>query len=269
MSALETTRVAIELPSEGRTTFVLCSNANDSSFRALSKYANSTSDGGTMQENMPTNLLAKDSTVLQWNAGLIPLVTPAGIISLSLESRQFLVTDVLLQRLVLLLQQPMPMASLISQMCPPEDPEAVRIAVAELCAERIIVPSRPQPLMRNASAFWDIVPCVGPSEPVAVKSVLPSIGPSLEALLNANGVTVEPSVGLTVLVTSDYTNPETGKLASGGAALLAKAVGNEVWIGPVLSPETPLCWACLVYWLNLRRWPELHVHAHPQDRHRV
>jgi bacteriocin biosynthesis cyclodehydratase domain-containing protein len=207
-----------------------------------------------------TNIVLEDALILQWNAGLVPLITSAGVMSLALELRQFLLSDALLQRVVLLLQQPISLASLIGQTCPPADPESVRDAVAELFSEKIIVCARSEAISRNASAFWDMVPCAGTRRPVAVESLLPNIGASLEALLRSSGVTIEAGADLAVLVTDDYALPGVGKLATGRTAvLLAKPVGNEIWIGPILSQETPLCWDCLVYWLRLRRWPELTV----------
>jgi oxazoline/thiazoline synthase len=210
--------------------------------------------------NISPSISLDNSTTLQWNAGLLPLTTPGDAMSLLLENRQFQVSDPLLQRLVILLQQPASLDSLVRQTCPPHDETVVREAIAELYAEKIIACARPQPISRNSAAFWDIVSCDGPSRPVAVESLLPKFGTSLEGLLKANGVAVEPDGDLTVLVTDDYLRREmTERCNRHGAILPAKPVGNEIWIGPVLSPQTGLCWECLAWWLRLRRWPELAV----------
>jgi bacteriocin biosynthesis cyclodehydratase domain-containing protein len=207
-----------------------------------------------------TNISLDEATIFQWNAGLIPLITDGGLLSLGLEFRQFLISDALVRQIVLRLQEPASIAALIRELCPPEEPEAVRAAVVELWSEGIIVCARPESISRNSAAFWDMVPCSGPKRAVSIESLLPNLSGSLAAMLRAGGVKVEPDADLMVIVTDDYARPEVAKVAEGKlAVLLAKPVGNEIWIGPILSRETALCWDCLAYWLRLRRWPELSV----------
>ena len=196
-----------------------------------------------------------ESTIFRWNAGLTPLLA-SGSMSLLLEDRQLVVSDLLLQHLIRLLQSPQSLASLVRQ-SHPHDSASVRAAIEELYTEKILAIAHSHTISRNSAAFWDMVPCSGPRLTVAITSLLPNFVAPLEAMLSANGVSLANDADLTVLITDDYLRPEIADMAvTRRRALLAKPIGNEIWIGPCLWGETPLCWHCLAYWLRLRRWPE-------------
>jgi oxazoline/thiazoline synthase len=201
-----------------------------------------------------------DEVILRWNAGLVPLIGSDGSMSLILEHRQFRTSDPLLIQLTRLLQQPQSLDALIEQCQASHDPAAVKGAVEHLCLEGVVVASGPYSLKRSSAAFWDIVLSDGTFEEVRVHSQDRKFEELVKALLEANGVPVRPEADLIVVVTNDYLDRELAHLAASQKAVLpAKPVGNEVWIGPCLSPETSLCWDCLAYWLRLRRWPEFSI----------
>jgi ribosomal protein S12 methylthiotransferase accessory factor len=77
------------------------------------------------------------------------------------------------------------------------------------------------------------------------------------AALEHRGV-VRATDGPRVVLTDDYLNPALGKLnrqavESGAAWLLAKPVGELVWVGPVLGLADGPCWACLHHRLQRHR----------------
>jgi ribosomal protein S12 methylthiotransferase accessory factor len=119
---------------------------------------------------------------------------------------------------------------------------------------------------RGEAAFWSIQDI----EPSSARTRLETASVSLQALgdidptpfvaaLNIAGirVTAEGSQ-LAIIITDDYLRPELtaindGMLESRKAWLIAKPVGTELWIGPLMRRGFAACWACLAARLRENR----------------
>jgi ribosomal protein S12 methylthiotransferase accessory factor len=95
---------------------------------------------------------------------------------------------------------------------------------------------------------------------VSVASVGDVEAEPLRSLLEEAGVRLIPEGGdLRVVLTDDYVHDElaaTNRRALSGQRpwMLAKPVGAQVWIGPVLRPLATGCWRCLSTRLRDNRW---------------
>jgi len=208
---------------------------------------------------VPPDIANPDSKV-RWNSAAVVLESSDGRLAVLLENRQFLIDDPISLSILRIAQMPHTAAEIIRELCPPDEPVSVRNAAAALVENRILVADQPHSLKRNSRAFWDNISCVGPTEPIAVGSLVPDVAAHVAALLSASGVSVEANARLKVVATDDYLRPEI-KTESANAQrfVIAKPIGEEVWIGPCLSEESKLCWECLNYWLRLHRWAELSI----------
>ena len=94
---------------------------------------------------------------------------------------------------------------------------------------------------------------------VSVAEVGDVDGDPLRALLERAGARLVAAGGdLRVVLADDYLREELSAtnreaLARGGPWMLAKPVGAQVWIGPVLRPGATACWTCLAEPLRGRR----------------
>jgi bacteriocin biosynthesis cyclodehydratase domain-containing protein len=87
--------------------------------------------------------------------------------------------------------------------------------------------------------------------------------------LGAAGLVVVPGTGradLAVVLCDDYLDPRLGDIdaaqrRSGQPWLLARPIGAQVWIGPVLRPGESACWHCL----TSRLWGHRHAEACAQE----
>ncbi len=187
------------------------------------------------------------------------LASPNGS-ALVLEDRQFLIEDPLLENLIQLTQEPRNVSDLTARLSSQAEPAEILGAIQALCEHRILVDHLPRYTQRDLQAFWDIGSPANALGPLSITCLVPDFSRQLESLIQANGVVVQPDSPSLLLITNDYLRPEIDGLVKGkGSTLLAKPVGNELWIGPRLSKGGTLCWECLAYWLRLRRWPELFI----------
>nr|WP_238341904.1 TOMM precursor leader peptide-binding protein [Actinopolymorpha rutila] len=93
---------------------------------------------------------------------------------------------------------------------------------------------------------------------VAVASVGAAGGCDLPAALRARGLEVADGGSPLVVLTDDYLRPEVGELyrrcrTAGVPMLPARTAGLDVWVGPLLVLDEPLCWECLAGRLRTNR----------------
>ena len=72
------------------------------------------------------------------------------------------------------------------------------------------------------------------------------------AQLEALGLTLDEHASHALVLTDDYLRPALDRFerearAAGRRLMLAKPGGLEPWLGPVLDPQRPGCWACLAH----------------------
>jgi ribosomal protein S12 methylthiotransferase accessory factor len=202
-----------------------------------------------------------ESSILRLNAGLVALGA-AGRTFLGLEPNRYLIENPIVEQLIQILQTPCTVGSVLQQLCPPHDIAAVRSVLEELHSARILCHAASHFKSRSSAAFWDMFSGIesGKRRTVAVDSLLPQFAKPVEDLLQASGVELNPEADFGLLISDDYLRPEMSEYASRRPEILpAKAVGRELWIGPLLSQSAHLCWQCLAYWLRLHRWPELAI----------
>ncbi|WP_117210706.1 TOMM precursor leader peptide-binding protein [Allorhizocola rhizosphaerae] len=145
-----------------------------------------------------------------------------------------------------------------------------RLAEAGLIAMRYQDRSADDP----TCAYWeasglDAAAAVeGSCAPVSLLTVEAALDrPTAMEALQAAGLTLTHHDGaLSIVLCNDYLAPELKEIdaahrASGRAWLLARPVGERVWIGPVFEPqrEDSPCWHCLAHRLWAHRPAEAHV----------
>jgi bacteriocin biosynthesis cyclodehydratase domain-containing protein len=202
-----------------------------------------------------------ESSIIRLNAGLVALGA-AGRTFLGLEPNRYLIENPIVGQLLQILQTPCTVGSVLQELCPPHDIAAVRSILEELYSARILCHAGSHFKSRSSAAFWDMFSGTESAKrrTVAVDSLLPQFAKPVEDLLQANGVEVNPEADLGLLITDDYLRPEMSEYSRRRPEILpVKAVGRELWIGPLLSQPSKLCWECLAYWLRLHRWPELAI----------
>ncbi|RZQ61302.1 TOMM precursor leader peptide-binding protein [Amycolatopsis suaedae] len=125
----------------------------------------------------------------------------------------------------------------------------------------------------RAAAYWDAcgIDAGAPAGGVHVVSLGDEVdaGAVKTALLGA-GLDLAPrhqaGPALTLVLCADYLDPRLAEVdaaqrAAGTPWLLAKPVGSEVWLGPVLRPGESACWHCLTARLWIHRHAEACVQA--------
>ena len=85
-----------------------------------------------------------------------------------------------------------------------------------------------------------------------------------QAALERAQVQIQPEGGLLVVIVEEYLDPRLAELnrrqiARGQPWLLAKLVGQQVWLGPHLLPGRSPCWACLAQRLEGNRQLERYL----------
>lgn len=137
--------------------------------------------------------------------------------------------------------------ALVEALRPRLEPLQVLSALAELRAAGVVV-DRPGGVGSDAPS--------GPSQPapplaVTVAAVGVPAG-DIPAQLAAAGLAVDPAGGaaIQVVLAADYRDPalrgyHERARAAGVPWCLARPTGPQLWVGPVLAPDRPGCWACL------------------------
>jgi hypothetical protein len=150
------------------------------------------------------------------------------------------------------------MGEIIEKFNPSSSLEAIQGCILALLDDEVLVKGDIHHSKYNRQAFWDRISRSGSAERVAVRSLVPvpGLGEHVESLLLANEIQLDENSGRIVLLVDDYLRPEIAELTQESVdILIAKPIGNEIWIGPCLSEKAGMCVACLRYWLKLRRWP--------------
>lgn len=134
------------------------------------------------------------------------------------------------------------MGLVVSSSCSPH--------LAELCREFLV---DPQHLKRNR---W--------LEGATLMAADAGTGALLGSALADAGVRLGPSGALHIVALPDYLDPRIEAmhrrfLESRQPWMLAKAVGAEIWIGPVILPGRTPCWRCLELRLREHRWLESQI----------
>lgn len=94
---------------------------------------------------------------------------------------------------------------------------------------------------------------------VSVQSIGGDFSEALASALEHNGFNVTSDDGdFTVVATDDYLRPQLEEinrdaLASKRPWMLVKPIGKEVWVGPILQPNTTGCWHCMAHRLQSNR----------------
>jgi bacteriocin biosynthesis cyclodehydratase domain-containing protein len=144
------------------------------------------------------------------------------------------------------------------------EPEEVYYALGLLEARGYLAEGRAGADARS-EAFWSGVG-VGPDAVAPSQGrldarlvALPGMdaGP-MAAALDCLGVGVSDQAGLTVVLTSDYLDPDLsdlnrGALAAGRPWLILKPAGTVLWLGPLFRPGATGCWECLATRLRANR----------------
>ncbi len=123
----------------------------------------------------------------------------------------------------------------------------------------------------GVAAFWHEIG----SDAVQAKQRLAQQSVTLKALGNAKedavqsalellDITIAEDAHLDIVLTDDYMRPELAAinraaLASGRPWVLAKMVGATIWIGPLFTPGTTACWACMAQRIHGNRQVESYL----------
>ncbi len=126
-------------------------------------------------------------------------------------------------------------------------------------------------------AYWDacgVDAGAATRRDTAVRVGLATVGdgvhrPSVRGALRDAGLDVvreDAAADLSVVVCEDYLDPRLGEIdaahrRTGRPWLLAKPVGAQVWLGPILRPGESGCWHCLTHRLWGHRYAEAAVQA--------
>ena len=134
-------------------------------------------------------------------------------------------------------------------------------------------------LPQALSAFWEEMAAIPQDIVVSLDCFGNLPHDTIERTLEANLIRIDRSAALRLILTDDYLRPELRQLLNSEVPyLLAKPVGREIWLGPLVHPGETATWECLAYWLRSRRWlaarlsgwgypPQPSVAAHPTTFH--
>lgn len=148
---------------------------------------------------------------------------------------------------------------IVDALAPEFPPEHVYYALLTL-EQKGFVESAPAGIAPEQAAFWDGLAHDG-SAAARLRETRVAIVPVGEADDDARALTGtlgelaveivdERDAALVVAVVRDYLDPAIGDVsrrmrADGRAWIPFKPVGQMIWLGPMFSPRTDLCWSCL------------------------
>ncbi len=136
-------------------------------------------------------------------------------------------------------------------------PAEVYFALATL-EQRGFIEETLDEMPRAEAAFWaacgldaTVARARLAAHPVRVEAIGQIHTEAAEKALRDAGVHLSDSAAIVVAVTDDYRHPELDALdercrAEGSTLALVKPVGWLPWMGPILHPDQPGCWHCLV-----------------------